>query len=76
MSLEIKIIGYAGEGKTSIAHLIQKTLSDHGFNVKLSDDDNLQISDELLEQRLISLADASKRNVIEIKTVRNRRSKL
>lgn len=40
--MKIQIIGTVAEGKTSIANLIHDLFKSHGFEVNLTDDDNVE----------------------------------
>ena len=75
MSLQIKITGYAGEGKSTIAQLIRNLLVTYGLNVKLIDeDDPSDIPQESLATRTEGIK--ARNGVIEIETAQLRRSSL
>jgi adenylylsulfate kinase-like enzyme len=44
-TIQIRIVGMTGSGKTTIAELISKTLSDNGIQVKNLDIDNVICTD-------------------------------
>jgi len=48
-NLIIKIIGYAGSGKTTIAKTIRNSLTDLGIEVTINDIDN--INDDFLKEK-------------------------
>lgn len=67
MSLQIKITGYAGDGKSTLAQLVRNLLVTHGLNVKLTDEDvNGDFTEEALAARIAGIA--SKNGVISITT--------
>lgn len=67
MPLQIKITGYAGDGKSTLAHLIQSAITAAGLNVKLTDEDvNGDFTEEALAARIAGIA--SKNGVISITT--------
>lgn len=75
MSLQIKILGSAGEGKSTLATLVQKLLGEQGFNVSLLDDDGTDeeyvMSEEVLAARIASIK--SRNGVIAIETLQLRK---
>jgi thymidylate kinase len=61
--IEIKITGYTGEGKTTIANIIAHSLMMNGFKVKLVDEPNFEFPLELIPDCIKSLIDKEKHDV-------------
>jgi adenylylsulfate kinase-like enzyme len=75
MSLQVKITGNAGEGKSTLARLINNLLVSYGLNVKLIDEDNpSDIPLETLATRTEGIK--SRNGVIEIETAQSSRLSL
>jgi nitrogenase subunit NifH len=69
--LKIKIVGLAGEGKSSIAYAIKSTLAEHGMNISISgcEDEKAGVIESTWTKRIKGL----KGSTIEIETMRAKR---